>query len=219
MLCYSNVKLSLLKNLFVIEVDSLPLSLGTLPQLQGQGSPMLCFTRSQCQEALVFKERLMCFSGSTERINYSLSSVWSSIKEESLQTDLGSFQDYVRQIRSYGGQILQTYWIALDAFPVLKSNPSKQFPRALLSWFICSDHSGSGISFGVTERQLKMAVRKTDPEDELSISWTASESVSAPGAKVSTLSRKAVTGSMEDCMQLTVIWPLGSKIILSTCIL
>lgn len=106
---------------------------------------MLCFSRGQCQEALVFKERLVCFSDSTDRISSSSSSVWSSIKEESLQTDPGSFQDYVCQIRSYGGQILQTYWIALDAFPVLKSNPSKQFPRALLSRFICSDHSGSDI--------------------------------------------------------------------------
>lgn len=180
---------------------------------------MLWFTRGQCQEALVFKERLVWFSGSTERIRYSSSLVWSSIKAESLQTDLGSFQDYVCQIRSYRGQILQTYWMALDSFPVLKSNPSRQFPRALLSWFICSDHSGGDISFGVTVSQLKMAARKTDPEDGLLISWTAPESVSAPGVKVSTLSQKAVTGSMEDCMRLTVIWPLGSKIVLSTCIL
>lgn len=50
-----------------------------------------------------------------------------------------------------------------------------------------------------------MAARKTDPEDGLPISWTAPENVSALGAKVSTLSRKAVTGSMEDSMQLTVI--------------
>lgn len=59
--------------------------------------------------------------------------------------------------------------------------PPKQFPRALLSRFICSDHSGSDIAFGVAESQLKMAVRKTDPEDGLPISWTAwtaSESVS-----------------------------------------
>ena len=63
-------------------------------------------------------------------------------------------------------------------------------------------------SFGVTESQPKLAVRKTDPEDGLPISWTAwaaSESVSAPGAEVSTLSRKALTGSMEDSMRLTVI--------------